>query len=305
MRGPWKVVALLLTVASAACAQRVRANRSEEKYIQVGDRQRSYIVDVPPGYDPRRPAPLVFVFHGGGGNASFAKTQSGMTELAKTAGFIAVYPNGTGRFKNLLLTWNTTSCCGYAQKENVDEVAFIRALIDTLEATLAVDRRRIYATGLSNGGMMSHLMGCALSDRFAAIAPVSGELSMAECRPTQPVSVLMIHGTADEHLPYNGGVGAKAADPHEVKSVAYALDKWRTLDRCTGASHADSTTALIHTSFLSCANGTTVQLYTIIGGGHSWPGSERVRRAQDAPSDALDASRVIWDFFAAHPKGTS
>jgi polyhydroxybutyrate depolymerase len=109
-------------------------------------------------------------------------------------------------FARRLLTWNTGTCCGYAQRSHVDDVAFIRALLDSLERTYRIDRRRVYATGLSNGGMMSYLVACALSDRFAAVAPVSGELSM-DCAPTIPVSVLIIHGTADENLPYNGGIG--------------------------------------------------------------------------------------------------
>ena len=286
---------------SDAPAQARPQARSAVGHVRVGGRRRSFIVDLPARYDGKTPVPLVVVFHGGGGNGESARTQTRMSELAERDGFIAVYPNGSGALPNRFLTWNTGSCCGYAKKHGIDDVAFVRALLDSLEAEYKIDRRRVYATGLSNGGMMSHMMACALSDRFAAVAPVSGELSM-DCTPAAPVSVLMIHGTADQNLPYNGGIGSKALDPHEVRSVQYALDTWVRLDRCPPAPAADSTPALVHRAFAHCAGDTSVELYTIIGGGHAWPKGNRLSRLLDAPSDALDASRAIWDFFTKHPR---
>jgi len=287
--------------ASDAPAQARRQTRSAVGHVRLGGRRRSFIVDLPAQYDGKTPLPLVVVFHGGGGNGERARTQTRMSELAEHEGFIAVYPNGSGALPNRFLTWNTGSCCGYAKKNAIDDVAFVRALLDSLEAAYKIDRSHVYATGLSNGGMMSHMMACALSDRFAAVAPVSGELSM-DCAPGNPVSVLIIHGTADRNLPYDGGVGPKALDPHAVRSVRYALDTWVRLDRCPATPVVDSTPTLVHRTFARCADDTSVELYTIIGGGHSWPGGNRLSRMLDAPSKALDASRVIWEFFANHPR---
>jgi polyhydroxybutyrate depolymerase len=227
-----------------------------------------------------------------------------MSDLAAAKGFIVVYPNGTGRFRSGLLTWNAGGCCGYAQRRRVDDVAFVRALLDTLEREYPIDHRRVYATGFSNGGMMSYQVACALSDRFAAVAPVSGELAM-DCAPSRPVSVLIIHGTADQNLPYDGGVGPKALDKHDVKSVHYALDHWLRFDRCATTPRVDSTAALVRRTFAPCAENTAVELYTIIGGGHAWPGGQRMSPAADAPSEALNATRVVWEFFAAHPRATN
>ncbi len=269
--------------------------------VKVDGRERTYLVDLPPQYDGRTALPVVVVFHGGGGKAESTRTQTHMSDAGRANGFIVVYPNGTGRLKDRLLTWNTGSCCGYARNNDVDDVAFVRAMLDSIERFYRVDAKRIYATGLSNGGMMSHLMGCALSDRFAAIAPVSGELSVP-CTPTTPVSVMIIHGTADRNLPFDGGPGQRAIERHDVKPVQFAVDSWVGFDRCAAKPSVVSTSALVHSTYGGCANGTSVELYTIIGGPHAWPMGVKLGPGLDAPSTALDATKVTWEFFAAHPK---
>src|SRR4030042_572429 len=132
--------------------------------------------------------PLVIVLHGGGGNAQSTAGMTGMNVKADSSGVIAVYPNGNGRLSDeKLLTWNAGNCCGYALDNNIDDVAFIRSLIDDLQSKLAIDQSRVYATGISNGGMMSYLLACQLSDKIAAIAPVAGTMGMNSCLPAQPV----------------------------------------------------------------------------------------------------------------------
>jgi len=291
------VAAAIVTSASLGWAQGTTANGS----VRVDGRERTYLIDLPPQYDGRTPLPVVVVFHGGGGRAESTRTQTHMSDAGRANGFIVVYPNGTGRMRDRLLTWNTGSCCGYARNNNVNDVAFVRAMLDSIQRFYKVDAKRIYATGLSNGGMMSHLMGCALSDRFAAIAPVSGELSVP-CKPTNPVSVLIIHGTADKNLPYDGGPGERALERHDVKPVQFAVESWMGFDRCATKPSVVSTADLVHTTYAKCDDGTSVELYKIIGGPHAWPKGVKLGPGLDAPSSALDATKVIWAFFASHPK---
>lgn len=159
------LAALVLALPWAFAAGQVA---SVERHLEVGGRDRSYLVDLPPRYAARGPLPLVLDFHGGGGSPTGARMQTGFSTLGARVGAIVVYPAGSGRFgEERLLTWNTGSCCGYAKAANIDEAAFVRALLDTLERTHPIDRSRIFATGLSNGGMMSYLVACRLADRIA------------------------------------------------------------------------------------------------------------------------------------------
>ena len=295
----WSAVLAFVT-ASQIAGQSSPAQSSEHR-LTVGGRERWYLVDLPPRYDASRRYPLVLNFHGGGGSPNGARTQSGFSAFAADVGAIVVYPAGTGRLtRDRLLTWNTETCCGFAQRAHIDEAAFVRALLDTLAATYSIDANRIYATGLSNGAMMAHLVGCRLSDRIAAIAVVSGDLTV-DCRPERPVSVLIIHGTSDENLPYDGGIGRKALDPHDVRPVSYAVDTWRIRNHCAEPGKAAVSGTVTHTTW-SCPGGTAVELYRISGGGHAWPGGQRMAAILDAPTAALDATRVAWEFFASHER---
>ena len=293
---------LCLVAALPVAAQKPVSIQSIDRHITVGGRDRQFLIDLPLQYASRGPMPVVLDFHGGGGSPSRTRTQTGFSSVAGAAGAIVVYPAGSGPIgDDRLLTWNTGTCCGYAHRENIDEVAFVRALLDTLEATYRVDTRRVFATGLSNGGMMTYLVGCKLSDRFAAIAVVSGELT-EPCKPARPVSVLIIHGTADENLPYNGGIGRNAVDKHDVQPVSYAVDSWRNADRCPGQAAVRKTGSVTHSVWSGCADNTAVELFAIDGGAHSWPGAQRRMRGMAAPSDELDATKIAWDFLLSHPR---
>lgn len=301
MLRPIAILILLISLLAPAAAQ--AQARSYERTLRVDGRQRSYLVDLPPAYDGRRALPLVILFHGGGGSGRQARGQYGMTELARREGFIIVYPDGSSR-RGPLLTWNAGTCCGYARNRRIDEIAFVRAMLDSLQATLRIDPARVYATGISNGGMMAYLAACALGGRIAAIGVVAGEMTVDDCRPPRPVAVLAIHGTADEHLPFDGGRGSASLDPHDTRPVSYAIDTWRRIDGCSATPSVTRAGAVTHTRYAGCAGGTAVELYAIAGGGHAWPGADppRIgRRRRDTPSGAMDATQVIWSFFAAHP----
>jgi polyhydroxybutyrate depolymerase len=149
--------------------------------------------------------------------------------------------------------------------------------------------------------MMAYEVACALADRFAGIAVVAGEMTALDrCRPARPVPVLVIHGSDDRNLPVDGGVGAKAFAVHEVRSVASAIDFWRRRDGCGENPRVEQSGAVRRTRYPSCAGGSEVELIMIDGGGHSWPGGERLARFLDPPAAALDATGEIWRFFARH-----
>lgn len=265
-------------------------------------RERSYLVHVPPGYDPTRPTPVVLVFHGGGGNAENARRMTGFDAVADAEGFIVVYPNGTGRQPDRLLTWNGGHCCGYAMEQKVDDMGFVQALLANLETVANVDKRRIYATGMSNGAIMSYRLACELSDVIAAIGPVAATQNIDECAPSRPVPVLHIHGDADRHAPYEGGVGEESLVGVHFESVETTIEFWVRHNGCGPTPKVTQSGDLRHTVYSGCRQDAAVELYTIIGGGHAWPGGQPGWKGGDVSTTGLNASQVIWEFFAAHPK---
>jgi len=271
--------------------------------LTAGGRERIYLLHLPPAYDGKRPLPLVIVLHGGGGNAPSAVQMTGFSEKADKEGFVVVYPNGSGRLKNRLLTWKSGNCCGYALDNNVDDVGFIRALIDELEKTRAIDPKRVYITGMSNGGMMTYRLACELSDKIAAAAPVAGALNLDNCHPAHPVSMIIFHGTADEHVLYDGGEPLKRVDTHRRvdKSVSFAVNFWVKQDGCSETPQREEKGNIRTEVYRGGKDGAEVTLYTVKGGRHAWPGGEAYVLGSE-PTREISATDLMWEFFAGHPK---
>jgi polyhydroxybutyrate depolymerase len=200
------------------------------------------------------------------------------------------------------LTWNGGSCCAYAQEKNVDDVGFVRAIAADLQLLASIDSKRIYATGLSNGGILSQRLACEATDLFAAIAPVAGTLNFPPCNPSQAISVIEFHGTDDQHLPYNGGFGSKSLVNVDFASVQDSIGFWASFNRCNSQPQTSSFDDVKHETWSGCLDSVSVELYTIIGGGHSWPGGTGGWPGSDEPTKSISASQLIWKFFAAHPK---
>lgn len=300
---------LALTLSLLACARSPNTTESTSadslRTITVDGIERTYILHIPlPYIDNQEAMPVVLSFHGGGGNAQNEMRVSNFNPLADEEGFIVVYPNGNGRFEDKLLTWNGGTCCGYAVTNNIDDVGFVRTLIADLQTIINIDTKRIYATGLSNGGIFSYRLACDASDLFAAIAPVAGTQNYIRCQPSESVSVLHFHGTADENLPYNGGSGPKSVAGMQFVSVKDSIKFWLNFNQCLVSAQTESFDDIQHDTYTNCANGTTtVELYTIIGGGHAWPGSNGpAGPGGDLPTQSISATKIIWEFFVAHPK---
>ena len=294
------LVAILLSSCSPAPSTTTTVVKPGDynESLNSGGRTRTYILHVPPAYDGKQAMPLVLLLHGAGGNAEKMITATGMSDKADEAGFIVVYPNGTGLLNDqLLLTWNCGFCCGYALDNNIDDVGFIRSLIEKLQDELNVDKARIFITGMSNGAMMTYRLGCELSDIVAAIAPVSGSLGDFTVSSSSPVSVIIFHGTADPIVPYEGGLSSIAPlTPGRVdKPVSYAVNFWVTHDGCSTAYTRVTNGILIKDTYSGGQGGSEVILNTITGGGHVWPGD-------DLLTHNISATDLIWDFFTTHPK---
>jgi polyhydroxybutyrate depolymerase len=280
------------------------SHADDRQRLQFDGENRSYVVRAQVLAQNDARVPLVFVLHGGGGNAANAETMTGFTEKGRKEGFIVVYPEGSGRLRNRLFTWNAGHCCGYAMKEEVDDVGFINALIDTLAQRYPIDDKRIYVTGMSNGGMMTHRLGIELSKRIAAIAPVVATVFGDEKKPAHPVAALMINGMQDENVPHEGGTpGGRGSDAWDGTPTKPALDQaafWAQANGCTGAPQQDDTAVRVRWQY-GCQSGRAVELLLVKDNGHAWPGGEPGSRRGDKPSTSLNATDVIWDFFKAHP----
>lgn len=279
-------------------------DNDEKRSIRVDGAVRTYIVHLPARYRADKLYPLVFVLHGGTANAENAMRMSQMNPKADQEEFIAVYPNGTGKFKDKFLYWNDGSQRLSGEVSNADDVAFFRKLIACLEGNYRIDPKRIYATGLSNGAIMTYRLGVELSDKLAAIAPVSGALNYNNGLPMYPVSVIIFHGTADKYVPYDGGVGKSSGGQRQDKSVAYAVDFWVKYNGCNLAPIKTEYGNIIKEEYSEGKAGSEVILYTIKNGGHAWPGgiSGAKYGNVDRPTQEISGTNLIWDFFKKHPK---
>ena len=258
---------------------------------------RTYRRYVPPSL-PEGRAPVVVVLHGGYGRGEGVARQGGWDAAADRYHFVAVFPDG------LLRSWNAGGCCGPAMRNDIDDVGFVGAVLDDLASDVPVARRRVYATGISNGGMMAYRLACEASDRFAAVAPVAATLMATDCTPTEPVSLLHIHGLADANVPFDGGLPSKHAqrNPPDYPPVRDGVDIFVHADDCDAHPRSEPDGPLTVERWTGCVEKTAVELTTIEGGGHSWPGGQRIASILDPPSEALDATTVIWRFFATHPR---
>ena len=264
---------------------------------------RLYRVHVPLRYSPARAAPLVFAFHGGGGDMDYMAREElyGLTGASNKEGFVLVFPNGYSKFESgKFATWNAGTCCGDARDKKIDDVGFVKTMVGNISSQLNIDRTRIFATGMSNGGMMAHRLACELPDIFSAVASVAGTDSTTQCHPAQPVSVLHIHARNDTHVLFNGGAGEGSfRDESKVTdftSVPETINRWVKRNQCVPTPQRTLEVAGAYCDlYSSCQGGVGGKLCVTEAGGHSWPGGRKPRG--DAPSKAISANDQIWTFF--------
>ena len=272
---------------------------SHELALRHAGRERSFIVHVPKTHRADRPAPLVLALHGGGGSMEVMARDRlyGLVSQSEASGWIVVFPNGHSRVAGKFATWNAGICCGAARDQGSDDVGFLRAVVADVRQRLRIDPQRVFATGMSNGGMMGYRLACEASDVFRAIAAVAGTDGTEDCRPGRPVSVFHIHAKDDDRVLFNGGSGS-ASDTHaDFVSVPATVEKWARLNACSGAAQTVLKRSGVVCEVRSgCASGAEVRLCVTDSGGHAWPGGRKALGGRG--SDALDATDEIWAFFA-------
>jgi len=252
---------------------------------------RQYLLYIPSSYNPATPSPLVLSFHGYSSNAHVNFTYTRFNSIADTAGFILIHPQGT--LLNEISHWNVG---GWTLGSTVDDVGFVSTLLDTISNSYNIDQERVYSTGMSNGGYMSFLLACQLSNRIAAVASVTGSMTPQtynNCNPQHPTPILQIHGTADGTVPYNG-------DTTWTKSIDDVLQYWVNFNNCNSIptvskvpdiNTTDGSTVdyIVYSEGNNCV---TTEHFKVFNGDHDWPG---VWGNMD-----IDASVEVWKFFSKY-----
>jgi polyhydroxybutyrate depolymerase len=278
--------------------------------LRSGDRERCYLLHIPPGHAVTEPAALVFSLHGFASNARPQEKLTGWSELADREGFLVVYPEGT----SFPLRWNASTAFNAV---DVDDVQFLRDIVSDLARIVSVDPARIYVNGMSNGGFMSHRVACEAADTVAAIGMVAAAAidPPGGCNPSRPVPVIAFNGTDDPLVSYEGGSAEPSVPAWLVRLLS--LSRHRVVMPAVEAWTADwaerdgcrPTPEIVPASgdargvgYSGCEGNAEVIRYTIDGGGHTWPGGKPLPLVGKTSTD-LDATATMWAFFKAHPLG--
>jgi polyhydroxybutyrate depolymerase len=276
--------------------------------IRLNGFRRTYLVHIPPGYRPEISLPLVVVIHGAFDTAEGMEKFSKFSRLADSENFIVMYPNGFG-VMGFLQHWNAGHCCGKAAGDKLEDVGFVAAAIEDVAVRLKIDRDRIYMVGFSNGGMLVYRFAAERGGLLAAVAPLAASIGgrpaedASEWRipePEKPLSVITIHGLADDDVPYEGGVSSRRGGTRTYWSVEDSVDFWVNRNGCAPqpVTQTMRSESVLIKSWENCKNETTVALWLIKGWGHVWPGKYfTTDLAEDDPLKNFDAAEIIWDFF--------
>jgi polyhydroxybutyrate depolymerase len=286
--------ALTLALALVGADPLTPGNHTQS--LEWDGRTRTYQVHVPPQYDPNVPTPVVLAFHGALMNGGLMAGFTGLSKKADEEGFVG----------DRVLFWNAGGMRDTIEAK-VDDVGFVKRILDELGTMINVDPRRVYATGMSNGAMLCYRLACELSDRIAAIAPVAGTLMFSDPHPVRPVPVIHFHGTEDRLVPYSG-----TAEPSEryysFKTVADTMQIWVRINGCPEDPEMvnlpdtdDDGTTVSQKIWGPGKDGAEVILYTITGGGHTWPGKPRMVGLLGKTTKDISANDLIWEFFEKHP----
>lgn len=288
------------------------ANSNSKSIITKDGLTRTYNIHLPKDFSKTTKYDLIVALHGGFGSGSHLESQTNLSienNMRLDKKFIIVYPDGYQRATDTARTWNAGGCCGASARRDVDDVAFIKELVSSIKSTYRVGK--VYATGMSNGAMLTQRLACEASDVFSKVAPVAGTIQVPVCEPANPIGVLMIHGTNDPIIPYNGGtVTATLTMETTFVPVEENLSNWATMNQCSKYLKTTNIAPLTNDGvtikklqYNNCQTRnlvvTPTMLYKVVGGTHSWPGGSAGTNQESAgPTQSLNASKLILDFFA-------
>jgi polyhydroxybutyrate depolymerase len=291
-----RLSAVLAVVASLLVLPAATASAQD---LTFGGIQRTYLVHAPAGND--HPSGLVINLHGAGANGGAQEAISNYDAAADALGFVVAYPDGIDE------SWADGRGASTPDRQGVDDVGFLTALIDRLVRDYGIPPGRVFATGMSAGAFMANRLACDRADVIAAIAPVAGTLgSNVPCNPSRPVSVLQFHGTADPVVPFGGGPMEGRGGASDVLSAPALAAKWRGIDGCSPTPLEDDLpsagdgTSLHRFTSVDCAAGTSAVFVQINAGGHTWPTGNFALPAAGLTTSATNASLASAQFFAAH-----
>lgn len=314
------LICMMLILLFSSCTASLPENTPEgpktyknKMDIRIMGARRTYLVHVPPNYSPKKPLPLVVVIHGAFDTAAGMEKYSTFSDLADRESFIVMYPNGMGIF-GFFQHWNAGHCCGKAANDDVDDVGFIAAAINDVRVRLQIDPNRIYMVGFSNGGMLAYRFAAERGDILAAVAPLAASIGGRPSEdapqwripdPVKPLSVITIHGMADNDIVYEGGVSLHRGGTRTFWSVNESIDFWVRHNGChpnAAATELNHGHVRIHT-WGACSNDTEVVLYLMENWGHVWPGRYFTAELEEEdPLKDFDAAEVIWNFFKSHTR---
>jgi polyhydroxybutyrate depolymerase len=257
--------------------------------LSFAGQTRNYRVYVPPGMDRTRPAPLVLVLGGVGDTADSMANATSFDREADTGHFVVAYAEGIRQ------NWAAGFCCSGPDSDSVDDVGYLNHLLDQLEDDHRIDTARVYTVGVSAGAMMAYRLGCQDAGRIAGVGSVAGAMLFTTCHPAIPVSIIEIHGTADQLVPYAGGaVSPPGVATQPVPSSTALAQHWATLDSCPTSPATQTQAPVTTTTWAGCGAGTGVRLITIDGGGHTWYAT-----GFGATNGAIDATHEIWSYLSS------
>ncbi|WP_306520994.1 PHB depolymerase family esterase [Rheinheimera sp.] len=276
------------------------------EYQRLVANQRKYLLYVPKSLSANQSAALVLFFHGGGGHMEQAAKAYGWRETAEREAFVVAFPNGYSSFPaGRFASWNAGACCADARDKQINDVAFVKDVLADIQQQLPIDPLRVFATGMSNGGMFAHRLACDMAGTFRAIAAVAGTDNTLSCQPARPISVLHIHALDDDHVLFEGGAGKKAFRNHNkithFTSVPDTMRRWQQRLQLDGAANRVLNVPGAYADNWQSKDGRIqLQLVVTTTGGHSWPGGQTVRGK--TPSRLVDANKLIWQFFQAQQR---
>lgn len=297
-------LARLQTIVREAVQSPAVAGAATTVALEHDGRERRYHLHVPPHAANIVGMPLLVVLHGGGGSGEQVRAATGLAEAGVRAGFVVAFPDGTGPLRGRLLTWNSGGIEVYASQHDVDDVGFVRAVVHDVMRRVPIDDTRVFAAGHSNGGMMCHRLAREAADVFAGIAVVAGAMNFTAVDATSPIAVLIVHGSEDQHVRYDGGAPRAAlgrSGERSDASVQAAVDYYLARNGLVGYPEAEQDGKVRRETWARGKGGKPtlpVRRITLDGGGHAWPGSSETPRLLADTPFPFDASAEILSFFA-------